>query len=204
MKRLRAVLELLPKCKILADVGCDHGLLSRAALIAGKAEKVYACDIGERPLEKARRNLRGRNAEFFLSDGLKNVPKDMDCIAVCGMGGKTIIDVLSGYTGDAALVLQPQGMSREVRLFLSSTLGYAIEREKTVCERGRYYTVISAVKGSRALDELELEFGTEAHNPTAELRAYCEKTIKALSKNVILSDGAKSRCLAAEAILKQK
>lgn len=163
MKRLEAALALLPKESVLADIGCDHGLLSKAALDTGKAVKVYACDISAPSLEKARAALEGYNAVCIVSDGLKNVPNDFTAVAVCGMGAKTMLDILEGYDGDATLVLQPQTRASDVRRMMSER-GYRIDAEITVCERKRYYSVMRFIKGEWRPTPLQIEFGLNAEN----------------------------------------
>ena len=48
-KRLKQILSEI-NCEALADVGCDHGKLSVAAVITGRAKKAYAIDISEKSL----------------------------------------------------------------------------------------------------------------------------------------------------------
>ncbi|MBQ9710013.1 MAG: tRNA (adenine(22)-N(1))-methyltransferase TrmK, partial [Clostridia bacterium] len=53
-KRLQTLLSALTPCRKLADVGCDHGYLSKAALDSGLAEAVVVSDISSPSLEKAK------------------------------------------------------------------------------------------------------------------------------------------------------
>ncbi len=181
MKRLEAALSLVPNDCVLADVGCDHGLLCLAALQSGKAKKAYACDISAKSLEKARRALKDKKAECIVSDGLKNVPRDFTAITVCGMGAETMLGILSEYDGAATLILQPQTQAKEVRKTLTEKLGYRLIEEITACERNRYYPVMRFEKGGGGLDDLQLSFGLHAHNPTDGLIKMCEMLKKKYS-----------------------
>ena len=44
MERLNAIFSVIPKCEVLADIGCDHGKLTRKVLIESRANKVIAHD----------------------------------------------------------------------------------------------------------------------------------------------------------------
>ncbi|MCI9032082.1 MAG: SAM-dependent methyltransferase [Clostridia bacterium] len=177
MRRLEAALELLPSGVVLADIGCDHGKLCFDALETRKATKVYACDISAPSLEKARKALKGLNAEFVCCDGLEKVPKGYTAVSVCGMGGESMLGILEGYDGDATLVLQPQSHAFDVRKTLTQN-GFRLDEEIIAFERNRYYPVMRFVRGEGKLDELQLLFGLHAYEPTAELAKMAEKIKK--------------------------
>ena len=73
-KRLQTALDLLPGCRLAADIGCDHGIAAEALLCQRKCQKVLACDISAPSLEKAKaRQTRAgvaAQSEFYCSDGL--------------------------------------------------------------------------------------------------------------------------------------
>ena len=66
-KRLLCAAEQVPTGARVADIGCDHGYLSLYLLQTGRAAFVHACDLREKPLEKARENA----ARFGISEGLR-------------------------------------------------------------------------------------------------------------------------------------
>ena len=57
--RLAAVARMAAGARILADVGCDHGLLSIYMLTHGLAQTAVASDLRPGPLSTARRNAAG-------------------------------------------------------------------------------------------------------------------------------------------------
>ena len=82
----------------VADVGCDHGYLGIYLLKNGIAGAVIASDVREMPLQSAIRNaekfgVKERMA-FCLSDGIRNVPREFDCMVCAGMGADTMISIL--------------------------------------------------------------------------------------------------------------
>lgn len=175
MKRLEAALELLRPCKVLADVGCDHGLLCGYALNSGKAQRVYACDVSAPSLDKARKLLPWDKAEFFLTDGLNGVPLDFDMLSLCGMGAALMLKITACYDKDAAVLMQPQNHAPLVRQVMTCQRGYRLAAETLAFERGKFYPVMLFERGAGRLDDLQLKFGLNAHKPSGELIDYCLK-----------------------------
>ena len=52
-KRLEEIFSVLPSSEIFADIGCDHGYISKQMLDSGKANKVLFADISAKSLKKA-------------------------------------------------------------------------------------------------------------------------------------------------------
>ena len=150
--RLLACADLVPPCRRAADVGCDHGYLSIHLLQSGIVEQIIASDIHEAPLQSALHNAVRygvrEKMSFFRSDGVRQIPHDFDCLICAGMGGDTMVSILSAapwlrserYT----LVLQCQSKTPLLRRYLSDT-GWAIDQE-TILRDGKFlYTVIRAL-----------------------------------------------------------
>ena len=150
--RLLACADLVPPCRRAADVGCDHGYLAIHLLQSGAVESVIASDIHEGPLQSALHNAVRygvrEKMSFYLSDGVRKIPRDFDCLICAGMGGDTMVSILEAapwlrserYT----LVLQCQSKTPLLRRYLSDT-GWAIDRE-TILRDGKFlYTVIRAL-----------------------------------------------------------
>ena len=82
----------------VADIGCDHGYLGIHLLVSGIASSVIAADINEGPLSSAVKNAATYGVSdriaFYLSDGVKNVPRDFDALVCAGMGADTMISIL--------------------------------------------------------------------------------------------------------------
>ena len=70
--RIQTMVDLYPVVDSIADIGCDHGYTAIALFEAGKAEKLFACDIGKEPLEMAKKNVRFRGLEDKISCRLGN------------------------------------------------------------------------------------------------------------------------------------
>ena len=150
--RLQACCGFVTPGDRVADIGCDHGYLSIYLLTQGIAASVYACDVNEAPLQSAVKNavrfgVRDR-ISFYLSDGVKNVPRDFDTMVCAGMGADTMISILEAapWLKDRRyrLVLQCQSKRELLRTYLSDK-GWQINRE-AVLRDGRFlYTVMEVL-----------------------------------------------------------
>ena len=125
-KRLAMAADLVPQCEVLADVGTDHGYLAVWLLQSGKAQKVFASDIGEGPLRSTKETAERFGLEDtlqpILADGL-NYPgaEQAEVITICGMGGETMISILSAAPWtkqNRTLILQPQSKLTELENWL--------------------------------------------------------------------------------------
>ena len=150
--RLLACAQLVPPCRRAADVGCDHGYLAIHLLQSGAVESVIASDINEMPLQSALHNAVRygvrEKMSFYLSDGVRNIPRDFDCLICAGMGGDTMVSILEAapwlHSDQYTLILQCQSKTPLLRRYLSDN-GWAIDRE-TILRDGKFlYTVIRAL-----------------------------------------------------------
>lgn len=128
----------------VADIGCDHGYLGIYLLKNGIASSVIASDVNESPLHSAVINAHKFGVQdqisFHLSDGLRNVPRDFDCLVCAGMGADTMISILEAapwiQSPKYRLVLQCQSKRPELRKYLSAA-GFSISRE-TLAKDGKF------------------------------------------------------------------
>lgn len=147
--RLKAIANLV-EGNVVADIGCDHAYLS-IFLAMNKCDYVYATDVREKPLERAKQNIKTYGVDdkikLILTDGLCNVPESVDTVIVSGMGGRLIGRIVFEQdwlkNKNKQLILQPQTFLMELRqnLYLN---GYEIESEYPVVESDKTYCVVSA------------------------------------------------------------
>ena len=133
----------------VADVGCDHGYLGIHLLTNGTASSIIASDVNEGPLQSAMRNARkygvADKMTFYLSDGVRNIPRDFDVLVCAGMGGDTMIHILDAApwlrSKQYRLILQCQSKTPMLRRWLSEQ-GWRLT-EESVLRDGRFlYTVM--------------------------------------------------------------
>ena len=164
-ERLRKVTEFFPACDYGADIGADHGRLSCDLLASGKVARMLVTDISSLSLDKAQALLElhgmDKRAEFRVGDGLNSLDGPVNAIAICGMGGEVISEILLNGRDrlcGAELILCPQTDTEILRAALTG-IGYKIADECAVTAAGRRYVVIKAVPGDVHYDEKQLFLG---------------------------------------------
>ena len=177
----------------VADVGCDHGYLGIYLLKNGIASAVLASDVREMPLQSAVRNAEKfgvkERMSFYLSDGIRNVPREFDCLVCAGMGADTMMSILDAApwlkNGSYRLILQCQSKRPELRRYLYRQ-GYAIRRE-TLAKDGKFiYPVMEVVYApGEALTDGEYYITPALRNSGSALfPAFREFVLSGLEKTV--------------------
>lgn len=157
--RLAAVAALALTGGSVIDVGTDHGYVPVYFVQTGAFERVAASDINAGPLESAKASAREygveERIEFFLSDGLRDVPRPFGTVVIAGMGGETMVDIISScaWITSARLVLQPQSKLPELETLLDGA-GFICEDAALVRDAGRLYVAFRALQGQGGFDLL--------------------------------------------------
>ena len=197
--RLEFVASCVPSCKTLADVGCDHGRLCQLVINANKAQKVYACDVSEKCLQKAKSLLCSyENVEFYVSDGLDSVPCS-EVVVICGMGAKTIVDIISRAKYKPYYVLGAQRNVDFLRRYLSEN-GFEIVKDVKIKEDSKYYDVICARQGKCEIDEIQEQEGVFYKQENPVLKEYLEQKIKTYELYLLTDKNEKEIKCAKEAL----
>lgn len=187
--------------KIVADIGSDHGFITKNLLEKNKVDFAFVTDISSKCLDKAKANLKdfssrisflqGDGLEMFLDERLaqKNVISVPNQIIIAGMGGKEIKKILSLDTQKKfkKFILQPQKNVFELRQFLQKNM-FEIVKDVLVKEGIMFYNIIVAnrAKAEQNLTEMELVFGkTNLEKPSADFidfvkteKGKCEKILE--------------------------
>ncbi|BDF58276.1 SAM-dependent methyltransferase [Christensenellaceae bacterium] len=167
-QRIRSIVDLAGKADITADIGCDHGLVSQALIMEKHADKVIACDISKKSLQKAinlaRENHWSDRLDARCGDGLSVLETgEAQVIILAGMGGLLIRRILENnlevaFAADR-LICVPHGNEYELRAFLYQN-GFSITEERLVKEDDHYYQMMAACRGKERMpDEFTLLFG---------------------------------------------
>lgn len=183
-KRLAMVASMVRRGSRVADIGTDHAYLPVYLVQNGICPSGIAADIRSGPLEAARRTVTEAGLmnviALRLGDGLAPVAADeMDDIVVSGMGGETIVEILSAaeWVKDERLqlVLQPMTRAEELRRWLL-TGGFSITQERLVRIGHHLYPVMAAkyTAASPETDEFAFYagfFSAEEGRPYREMMA---------------------------------
>ena len=165
-KRLSAIKKMVPS-GVVADVGSDHGKLIISLLEDKVILKGYGIENKKAPFSRLEKAIDDAHAKEQLtalfSDGISELPSDVDVVVIAGMGGYLIINILESHpeklTNVKSIVVDAHNSVDKVRKSIVS-LGYFIKDEKVVFEDDIYYEIIRFDKGeNKPLDELDYEFG---------------------------------------------
>ncbi|MDR0570139.1 MAG: class I SAM-dependent methyltransferase [Clostridiales Family XIII bacterium] len=176
--RLEKIASCVASGESLADVGTDHGLLPMALHERGVSRRLVLCDVNEGPLEKTRDGLRRRgfardaapsgeargsggraagSGEFWgegafelrKGSGLEPLEAgEVDAVALAGMGGRLIIDILAADLEKSRsfgkYALQPRNAADKLREWLARN-GFPVREDGLAMEGGHICTVMLAV-----------------------------------------------------------
>ena len=169
MTRLEEIYSHIETLGVLADVGCDHGYLSKMVVDGKKASKIYSTDVSEKCLKKAEDLLKSEIENGVVipvcTDGLKGL-SNIDQVVIAGMGGEEIVQILREYLKRETpkrIVLQPMKNTKKVRSYLLS-FGLNLVKDYTFFYDRKFYDLIVAepilagFEGER-YSEIELTFG---------------------------------------------
>ncbi len=164
-ERQKVIISHLTPCNVFGDVGCDHGVMTEAALSLGLAKRAVYSDVSPLCLKKAQALLApfGDMATGVVADGIVSAHADCDQVLIAGMGGMEIIKILqTAYALPFRLVLQPMKDEERVRRALHA-LSYRITKDTLFAAEGKYYYLITAERGegTDAYSEREYRYGRD-------------------------------------------
>ncbi len=206
--RLLACCDFVKPGDRVADIGCDHGYLGIYLLHKGIASSVIASDINEGPLQSAVRNSEKFGVRdqisFYLSDGVRNIPREFDTMVCAGMGGDTMVSILSAapwlQNNQYRLILQCQSKTPLLRKYLSDT-GWRIFEEQVLRDGKFLYTVMEVVwqPDYPRLTPAQCYIPPAMfENPSREMPAYIQWVIEGLRISTAHSDDAEKKAILQE------
>jgi tRNA (adenine22-N1)-methyltransferase len=154
-KRLATIAALVPPGSILADIGTDHAYLPVYLVSEGLVPRAVAGEVNPGPFKAAGEALArvglADKVSLRFGDGLTVLAAgEVDTAVVAGMGGLTIIDILTARPEVTAslkrLILQPMQAAAPLRRWLAEN-SWRLVAETLVEEDGRLYEVIAAEPG---------------------------------------------------------
>ena len=193
-KRLTAIANLVPKAKVVFDVGSDHGLLPCYLVEKGISTKVYAGDNKEGPLSSAKANIEAHSLKNqvipVLSDGLDQASADVEVVIIAGMGYHTAVAILdkADVSNYDLIIVQINKNVDLLREYISNH-NYLIVDEDVVYEDDKYYEIIAfKVNSGSKLNYREINFGPilmkKASLVYKEYLDYRYHSLKAVLKQV--------------------
>ena len=165
-KRLLSIANLVNDNSKVVDIGCDHGLVSIYLAMNKQNISIIASDINQNALDNAIKNINKYHLEdkikVCLSNGLDNINDEIDTIIISGMGGHTIVDILTNNQEKLHtvnnIIIQSNNDIEYVRRKIVK-LGYYIKKEELILDKNIYYTIILFTKGKKKYTNKEYYFG---------------------------------------------
>lgn len=168
-ERLKQLYSMIPQNgKGVADIGTDHGLIPILLAENGYTGNIFASDIAQAPLARARSAAEAagvlQKIHFEQSDGLDFCPADqVDCVLITGMGGDNICRILDHcdwiFHGGHVFLFQPMTHAEVLRYWLVHN-DFKISREVLISEGEHLYQAFSATAGkSRTYQDIEYLIG---------------------------------------------
>lgn len=189
--RLKAVLNEIKPCEVIADIGADHGKIAVSAKVNGLANKVIASDISAMSIAKAHdlSEQYGVEVDIRVGEGITPLSADeYDTVIIAGMGGIEITSILTkAIKKFNRYIFAPHTKAYELRKFLSDN-GIKPIRDYKVFSKGKYYDIISAEVGVYKPENNVLYYGY--HENTPIFREFCVKE-RARLTSIINSGGDK-------------
>lgn len=152
--RLAAVAGAVPPGGRRADVGTDHAYLPTWLVLEGKSPRALAADLRPGPLARAAETVKAfgveDRVELRLGNGLEPVePGEADAVAIAGMGGETILEILAAapWAAEKVCIVQPMTSVEDLRRRLP-TIGMQVAGEQ-IAREGKTLYIIMTLAGGR-------------------------------------------------------
>lgn len=170
-KRLLAIYQMVDTGSIVADIGCDHGLLAIALIQGGIAPHVYACDLRKGPLSRAKAAIEEAHLKShittLLRNGMDDLPTDVDTIVIAGMGFDTIKMILESHLDELSryhkFIIQSNKHVEDLRRWISDHHFTIVEED--IVEEDHFYQIVSfTCSVSSEMDEDTILFGKSLYD----------------------------------------
>ena len=206
-RRLLAAASLVRQGAFFADIGTDHAYLPLFLVETGRVTRAIASDINEGPAECARLHIAAAGLadkiEVRVTGGLSGLDAlGLTDIAVCGMGGELIRDILAAapFVRDAniRLILQPMSRVEVLRRYLAKE-GFEIIEERRAQDGDKLYVCMAVTYSGvpRSLSLAEALLGKP--NPADPLfRLDLRRRLAAAEKRREGKEKGKDGCVEAE------
>ena len=184
-KRLQAVATLVDIKSRVIDVGCDHAYLD-IYLTLNNENKCIASDINKNALDIAKKNIKKYNLEDKIKTKLTNGLTDIrvrktDNIIISGMGTYTILDILKTNKLSDTLIISSNNNIDILRQEIIK-LGYYIDSEIFLIDKGKPYIIIKFIKGERKYKRIDIMLGPILKNNIEYRKHIINKNKNTLNK----------------------
>lgn len=188
-KRLLAIASFIEKKDSVADIGCDHGLLSIYLKENNLIKTIIASDINQNALNNAIKNIETKNLKIktILSDGIKDINTDnLNTLIISGMGTSTILHILTipeKLKNINKIIIQSNNNHQELRQGLND-IGYYLEEENYTYDKNKWYITCKFIKSEKQNSKEIIKYG---YLNNQDYNKYLLNHLKTISKKIPLS-----------------
>lgn len=164
-KRLQAIQNMVPH-SFVADIGADHGKLVISLVKSNQVLNAVAVENKIGPFNRLKKAIEDENLQdqimALYSDGIKDIPNDVETVIIAGMGGFSILKILNQSKDKLqniqTIIVDGHNAIPSLREGIIK-LGYHIDGESMIYEDNVYYEIIKFVKGQKEYSDSDIEFG---------------------------------------------
>lgn len=171
-KRLRKIADLVVDQNCVADIGADHGFLTKILIEENRAKKVIATDISSKSLQKTKLLSEKfgfeSKVDLRVGDGLEPLfENEVDLVVIAGMGGYEIIRILKtqNLKNIKKFIFAPAQNISKLREFLCEN-GFKIVSDELTKDQGKFYFTLSVIKNgeTQKMQKEQILFGIQCQN----------------------------------------
>ena len=160
-KRIERISSYILEDDKVADIGCDQALLSE--LLAKKNIYSVASDIRENIVDDAKNRLKeldlDKYVKFIVSNGIENIPDEIDTLVLAGMGAYTILDIISKQKKQYKKIITISNNNNDMLRVKMLNYGYKIYSEEIIYDKNKYYNLIVFIPGNSKYKKDEIILG---------------------------------------------
>lgn len=166
MTRIKKISSYIEDNEKVIDVGCDQALLSK--LLAKRHIYSIASDVVDSIIERASENLtleEKKYIDFRVGSGVTLNENETDyTLVTAGMGTYTILDIVKNSKVRFNKIITISNNHHETLRREMMKIGYFIELEEIVKEKGKLYNMIIFDTIEREFTNVELIVGYNHQN----------------------------------------
>ncbi len=165
-KRIERIALYISESDSVADIGCDQALLSE--LLAKRKIYSVASDIKGGIIKNAKERLNKINLNeyisFIISDGIENIPDNIDTLVLSGMGTYTILKILKKARKSYKKIITISNNNHDILRKEMLKLNYKIDKEEIIFEKNKFYNLIVFIPGVVKYSKEEILLGKNHQN----------------------------------------
>ena len=131
MNRIETIYSYIETNDKVVDVGCDQAKLS--ILLSLRNQKSIACDISEKVIQRAKKDINNPLIDLRVSNGLNNIKEgEADTLVLSGMGTHTILNILSNTKLKFKKIITISNNSNDILRKEMNNLNYKVYKERII------------------------------------------------------------------------